>query len=358
MPTLPSSSRLLPAAALARPSLIHCGVQRAWSSVDGVESYFDRLNHLAPLSRRTVQARAGARAMLSQTYVVHRDRQGLPQSDHPSARLPQCFLGESQSAEFDLLIDFHRPDAAPLCYSIGLPLAGQVSLRLQGRLLEVPAGAGVLVDPSHLEYSLLPAGFHMVEIFLLKSDMARLAAEWQPGLDGRHLCFEPLMSPSLAQRVLFMATQAAQHLEAGAGTPGAAMMFRRWADMIGLTVLHEQARWTPTSACHSPRASGAVRRALDYMHAHADAPIGLADMADAAHLSVSSLTRQFSAIMGKTPYAVLREIRLERARAELQSAAPSLVRDIALRWGFQSASKFSSAYLQRYGERPSDTRGL
>lgn len=340
-----------------RPPLLQCGVQRGWASTGGVESYFDRLNTQAPLSRRTVQVSPGARALLSQTYVVHRDRQGLPHSDHPSARLPQCFIGESQSAGFDLVINFDRPEAAPLCYSIGLPLAGQVSLRLQGQLLEVPAGAGVLVDPAHLEYSVLPAGFHMIEVFLLKSDMARLAAEWQPGLDGRHLRFEPLLSPSLAQRILFMATQAAALLEAGAGTPGAAMMFRRWADMIGLTVLNEQARWSPAVVSRGPRASVAVRRALDYMHAHADAPIGLADIAEAAHVSVSSLTRQFGAVMGKPPYAVLRDLRLERARAELLEQDGTLVRDIALRWGFQSASKFSAVYLQRYGERPSDTRG-
>jgi AraC-like DNA-binding protein len=341
----------------ASRAFLPCGFERAWGSADGVESYFERLNALAPVSRREVQVQRGGHAALTQTVVVHRDSHGRPYSEHPSSRLPQCFVGESRSSDFELIIDFERPEAAPLSYSIGLPLAGDITMRLQGQTLTIPAGAGALVDPAHLEHSRLPAGFHMVEVFLLKRDMARLAAEWQPGLDGRHLRFEPLLSPSLARRVLFMATQAAALLESAAGTPGAAMMFRRWADMIGLTLLTEQARLGEAA----PRAAAvmipAIRRALDYMHAHADAPIGLADIAEAAHLSVSTLTRQFSAALGQTPYAALRDIRLERAREDIKSKPQLLVRDIALCWGFQNPSKFSSAYLQRYGERPTDTRG-
>ena len=57
-----------------------------------------------------------------------------------------------------------------------------------------------------------------------------------------------------------------------------------------------------------------------------------------------------------SPYAFLRTVRLERAHAELAGGAPDAIRDIALRWGFQNASKFSAAYQAQFGVRPSETR--
>src|SRR6185503_10522273 len=106
----------------------------------------------------------------------------------------------------------------------------------------------------------------------------------------------------------------------------------------------------------SAPAPAGLRRAIDFIQAHADGAIGLADIAEAACISVSSLLRHFQAHVGMSPYAFLRTVRLERAHEELTRGAPDDIRDIALRWGFQNASKFSRAYHEQFGERPSDTR--
>jgi len=90
--------------------------------------------------------------------------------------------------------------------------------------------------------------------------------------------------------------------------------------------------------------------------AHADTAIGLADIADAACVSVSSLLRQFNGHLGQSPFAFLRAVRLERARTELRSDDAPPARDVALRWGCQNASKFTRAHQQQFGERPSETR--
>ena len=79
--------------------------------------------------------------------------------------------------------------------------------------------------------------------------------------------------------------------------------------------------------------------------------------ASPAPAKASSVLRHFGAQLGMSPYAFLRVVRLERARAELQRGGPEAIRDVALRWGFQNASKFSRAYQEQFGERPSETRG-
>jgi AraC-like DNA-binding protein len=55
--------------------------------------------------------------------------------------------------------------------------------------------------------------------------------------------------------------------------------------------------------------------------------------------------------------AYVREVRLERARADLMSDDPSLgsVTDIALKWGFAHLGRFAVEYKRRFGESPSAT---
>jgi transcriptional regulator GlxA family with amidase domain len=131
-------------------------------------------------------------------------------------------------------------------------------------------------------------------------------------------------------------------------------MFERWTEMIALTLLHEQrASGSPEAPTLQPRS---LSRALDYIDANAHSDILLADIAAAACVSVSSLLRHFNEHLGQPPMAFLRQVRLDRARAELRQGDAGLIRDLAQRWGFQSAGKFSQAYLRRFGERPSEGR--
>jgi AraC-like DNA-binding protein len=100
-----------------------------------------------------------------------------------------------------------------------------------------------------------------------------------------------------------------------------------------------------------------VRRAVEFIHAHSAAPIGLADIAAAANVSVRSLYEGFRRHCGQSPMAYLRGVRLDRARAELRRGAASgaTVTDVALSCGFNHLSKFAKSYHERFGELPSKT---
>ncbi len=98
-----------------------------------------------------------------------------------------------------------------------------------------------------------------------------------------------------------------------------------------------------------------VHRAETYMGLNADRSIALTDIAQAAGCSVRALQYAFRRFRGTSPKAALRQVRLDRARAEL-SRGDSPVDSVARRFGFSNASRFTAAYFRRFGEAPSATR--
>lgn len=107
-----------------------------------------------------------------------------------------------------------------------------------------------------------------------------------------------------------------------------------------------------------PRAaSKPIKRAQELIEAHAAEPLSVEDIAEAVGLSVRSLQEGFKRCLGTTPMHHLREVRLLHAHADLTATDPTMgsVTDIALRWGFLHAGRFSVVYRERFGLPPSAT---
>lgn len=101
---------------------------------------------------------------------------------------------------------------------------------------------------------------------------------------------------------------------------------------------------------------GVLRRALDFMLAQADTPIGLTEIAVAAGTSGRNLQLLFKAYRGMSPLSVLRDIRLQRSREEfLRAENSSSITEVALRWGFPNRYLFIRYYGKRFGESPQET---
>ncbi|GAB3255593.1 AraC family transcriptional regulator [Alteromonas gracilis] len=104
--------------------------------------------------------------------------------------------------------------------------------------------------------------------------------------------------------------------------------------------------------------SAPVRRAITFMHHEAHRPISIAEVAEAAHLTVRGTEAAFRRNLQTTPLAYLRRVRLAQAHQELLSADPSdgtTVAMVASRWGFAHQGRFSAQYREVYGVTPRQT---
>lgn len=99
-----------------------------------------------------------------------------------------------------------------------------------------------------------------------------------------------------------------------------------------------------------------VKRARDYIHAHAASVITLETLANYAGCGYRTLQVAFKDIYGMSPMVYVKHVRLSYVHEDLlQATEGGTVRDIALKWGFTHMSWFSKIYMQKYGVLPSHT---
>lgn len=99
-----------------------------------------------------------------------------------------------------------------------------------------------------------------------------------------------------------------------------------------------------------------VRRVQEYLQAHAHEPVCADELARVAGVSLRGLYAGFKEFCGVSPMRYLRDLRLDRARAELLAGRDvGNVAGVALRWGFAHLGRFSADYKTRFGESPSQT---
>jgi AraC-like DNA-binding protein len=101
----------------------------------------------------------------------------------------------------------------------------------------------------------------------------------------------------------------------------------------------------------------AVRLAVDLIEDRPGHPWSVAELAAAVTVSARTLQDGFARTLGTSPMAYLRDVRLDRIHAELLAAGPDAVAvgQVAARWGFLHAGRFSATYKRRFGRSPSAT---
>ena len=102
---------------------------------------------------------------------------------------------------------------------------------------------------------------------------------------------------------------------------------------------------------HNPKVLGAI----EFMEAHLEDPISVAELSNYVGLSSRQLERLFFKHLGVLPSQYYLEIRLRRARHLLRQSDMSIV-DVAMACGFVSASHFSKCFRELYGRSPREDR--
>ncbi|TQS46843.1 helix-turn-helix transcriptional regulator [Cryptosporangium phraense] len=124
-----------------------------------------------------------------------------------------------------------------------------------------------------------------------------------------------------------------------------------------LTVFPNDALRDPTIEDRHDAHPDALRRAVAFIDDNAQRPIGPADIAAAAHVSIRAVQLAFRRHLDTTPMAYLRRVRLTHAHEALRDGDPATtsVSAVAAAWGFADHSSFTELYRITYGQPPSKT---
>ena len=103
---------------------------------------------------------------------------------------------------------------------------------------------------------------------------------------------------------------------------------------------------------HPRSGNGAVRRAMDYIHAHSNEPLRIQDIAAEIGVSRQHLVKIWKQQVGITLHSFLRAVRIGHAKTLLETDGAKII-DTAMACGFGSLSQFNRAFLRVTGVSPS-----
>jgi AraC-like DNA-binding protein len=251
-------------------------------------------------------------------------------------------------------------DPGPLddFFLVMMPMAGHARIACGGDEVDACRSLGGIASPSLPLRMRWSAGNDQLMVRIARPFLERMLAAQR----GR-----PLEQP-LEFRVGFdwlgsAAWQCVMRLlvdcaESGLGPADHPLVMAQVEQLVASTLLSEQPHnyreeRLPRRSAVLPRH---VRRVQEFLRAHAHEPVDAARLADVAGCSLRSLYAGFQDFCGMSPMQYLRELRLERVRADLLAGGVSAsVSGIALRWGFAHLGRFSAEYKARFGEHPSET---
>jgi AraC-like DNA-binding protein len=176
---------------------------------------------------------------------------------------------------------------------------------------------------------------------------------------GRTVLEKPLFDP-----VLNVATQGLQALQAliefstgaefGPALNAGALAAERFHEML-LDMILDNWPHSYSKALQKPPSSIAprhVKLVLDYIAEHPTASASGAELAAISGVSLRSLQAGFRRFAGVSISTHQRQVRLARAHNDLLGNPTIPIEDIALKWGFTNAGRFSRYFREAYGISP------
>ena len=192
-----------------------------------------------------------------------------------------------------------------------------------------------------------------LHIFLEAGLVARVAAE-AFDLDPARLTIPPFDGLDLPH---LRAAMGAVDAELSAGGAGGRLAAEALATVLAVQLLRQVL--APRRSARGrdgalPRAK--LRAVVEYIEAHLDAGLTLAQLAAVAHLSPYHFARQFTAATGLPPHQYVIARRVARAQQLLHPDRDLALAEIAARVGFSDQSQFSHHFKRLVGVTPRQFR--
>ncbi len=96
------------------------------------------------------------------------------------------------------------------------------------------------------------------------------------------------------------------------------------------------------------RVEGIVKREID------NTEFSVGDLADEMASSTRQVQRKLNSLTGLTPVQYIRQVKLDEARALLESGQYQTVSEVSYRVGFDTPYYFSTLFFKQYGKRPTE----
>jgi AraC-like DNA-binding protein len=247
-------------------------------------------------------------------------------------------------------------------YWVQIPLRGNLEITSGRDSLVCGSGHAAVASPVRGNDYLLraDAGCARLRLSLSKVALMGLLGALLGELPSAPLEFAPDMDlasgygRSFARYVLAAAEDLDQP-DSILSSPIAIASFEQFI-MTGLLLLHQHSYAQALRRFDAYLAPRDVRRAIDYMECHSDAPFTIGDLVNATGVAGRTLFKHFKDFKGVPPMRYVRNVRFDRVRQALLSAEPEAsITEIALSWGFVHMGRFSVEYRRRFGESPSQT---
>jgi AraC family transcriptional regulator len=122
-------------------------------------------------------------------------------------------------------------------------------------------------------------------------------------------------------------------------------------NLLGVHLLRHYCAIATPSSPETSIGQTQIQHLLAFLHDHFDQDIALDDLAQLVHISPAHLRRVFKQATGVAPHQYLLQLRVDRAKALLQSGNHS-IRDVALQVGFADQSHLNRHFKKYLGVTP------
>ncbi len=227
----------------------------------------------------------------------------------------------------------------------------RIGSRYRGQQLD--GGEMLLLDPGGDVYQQMAAGHHQELVSIPVALAERIVqAEHQTTAEGvwKRWCIksDPQVTTHVA-RILrqLLSDPGVGHAKTGAGVDLA-------GNLIALVEAARPVRQTPSSLALRRRVVG---RAEELIRSRLDNPPSVTELCEATYASRRLLFYAFKELLGRSPYAHAKVLRLHAARRGILARRDErCVQQVGFDLGFWHPGQFAIDYARLFGESPSQTR--